>query len=56
MNETAPQAPSLFSTWLPLASLALAAAAFSLAAPSALARCIRPSIPRSFAAALETGR
>jgi hypothetical protein len=53
MNDTTPKAPSLFSTWLALASLALSAAAFSLGAPAALARCIRPSIPLNFTAGLE---
>jgi hypothetical protein len=53
MNETIPTASSKFFAWLPLASLALSAAAFSMGAPAALARCIRPSVPLNFAAGLE---
>jgi hypothetical protein len=54
MNDTTPAISSRFFAWLPLASLALSAAAFSLGAPAALARCIRPSVPLNFAAELET--
>ena len=53
MNDTTPKSVSSISAWLPLASLALSAAAFSLGAPAALARCIRPSVPLNFAAQLE---
>jgi len=53
MNDTTPTMTSKFFAWLPLASLAISAAAFSLGAPAALARCIRPSVPLNFAAELE---
>lgn len=53
MNDTTPTMTSKFFAWLPLASLAISAAAFSLGAPAALARCIHPSVPLNFAAELE---
>jgi hypothetical protein len=54
MNDTTPKNVSSFSAWLPLTSLALSAAAFSLGAPAALARCIRPSVPLNFVSQLES--
>lgn len=54
MNDTTPTMTSRFFAWLPLASLAISAAIFSLGAPAALARCIRPSVPLNFAAGLES--
>ncbi|HXT00267.1 MAG TPA: hypothetical protein VN915_06305 [Elusimicrobiota bacterium] len=53
MNDMTPTMTSKIFAWLPLASLAISAAMFSLGAPAALARCIRPSVSLNFAAQLE---
>jgi hypothetical protein len=53
MNDTTPTMTSKLYAFLPLASLAVSAAMFSMGAPAALARCIRPSVPLNFAAELE---
>jgi hypothetical protein len=47
MSDNMPKTHSRFFAWLPVASLALSAAAFGLGAPARLARTARSSSPLS---------